>query len=354
MLRVVDRFFGGVAWIEQWVHKHFAATVVVAVVLVALNELSLFGSDLSRWDWLFVSGWLTFVVSWRMALGLPRHADNTIERLSRRQVLKGAGTTLRDGLAASAETWSRVFALVTAVVVFVGFAVAFRASALTSHALFTVLASVAGFFVGRVFGRGIAIGLLGRKIERGDWTLRMQPGHIDGAAGLKPVGELYFRQAMVLAIPALFLATWWVLMPVVGKYEHWRDAYLGQLVFAVVIEIGVFVVPMVSFHRSMSREKRKLLEEVDEHSEKLKRLEHELPDITDDARRQSVAEQVALLRERYLRLEQMPTWPVDASIRRRFEVNNAVLLLPVVVKTLGMTLPGGELLTKLGEIFGAK
>jgi hypothetical protein len=51
----MDRFFGGVGWIETRVREHFAATVVLGVVFVGLHQIwgYGYGTAVSRWDWLF-------------------------------------------------------------------------------------------------------------------------------------------------------------------------------------------------------------------------------------------------------------------------------------------------------------
>jgi hypothetical protein len=303
-------------------------------------------------QWIPVSASMTFIVGLALALRLPAYADDAIERLSRRQVLvrereqERAGTVtgaadLGREVADSAETWSRWVAVVTAVAVFTAMATGL----LPERQPAMVLVTVAAFLAGRVFGRAIALAGLGRRIETGQWTLRMQPGHIDGAAGLRPVGSLYFRQAMVVAIPVAWLAIVSILKTV--SLSPQRHVYVGMLVIAIALEVATFIVPMLSFHRIMKDEKRRLLLEADQHSAKLYRLEHELPDITDDTRRQAVEAQVAGLRERYRRLERLPTWPVDASIWRRFELNNALLLIPVAIQAISAVLRG-EWWTRLG------
>jgi hypothetical protein len=348
---VVNRIFDLVRRLERWVARHFVLTVVIGIAIVVLEQL-MFGFR----QWIPVSASMTFIVGLALALRLPAYADDAIERLSRRQVLvredepERAGTVteaadLGREVADSVETWSRWVAVVTAVAVFTAMATGL----LPERQPAMVLVTVAAFLAGRVFGRAIALAGLGRRIETGEWTLRMQPGHIDGAAGLRPAGSLYFRQAMVVAIPVAWLAIVSILKTV--SLSPQRHVYVGMLVIAIALEVATFIVPMLSFHRIMKDEKRRLLLEADQHSAKLHRLEHELPDITDDTRRQAVGAQVAGLRERYRRLERLPTWPVDASIWRRFEINNALLLIPVAIQAISAVLRG-EWWTRLGEILG--
>jgi hypothetical protein len=39
--------------------------------------------------------------------------------------------------------------------------------------------------------------------------------------------------------------------------------------------------------------------------------------------------------KRYEAIEAMPTWPVNARLRRRFTLNNLALLVPVAAQALG-------------------
>jgi hypothetical protein len=350
--QLLDRAFTPVAWIEEWVRRRFAFAFIIFVGLVVLNELSLFGADVAHWDWLYVTGSLTFVVGWRVALGLPQLARDTVGRLAGRQVLTGDADRLHAYLARTTEAWSRALGVATAVAVGLAFAAALG-PAFGGQAWFAFTAAVAGLFVGRRFGASVAIGRLGSAIERGKWEIRTQPGHIDGAAGLKPIGDLYFRQAVILAIPAAFLAIWWLAIPITGRYARWRDPYLGLLAVAIAVELAAFIMPMVSFHRVMRRQKRELVARADSDSRRLHELEERLPHIVEDDERDSIADRVKRMQDYYRVVEDMPTWPVDPPTRRRLSVNNLLLLLPLVAKTVGLALPGGDLLRGLAEIFGS-
>jgi len=76
--------------------------------------------------------------------------------------------------------------------------------------------------------------------------------HVVGAAGLRPLGDFFFRQAMLAGLPAAYVAFWIVLqLPV--------EFSLILLPIFVLIEVAAFVWPMWSFHRVMVRQKRSLV-----------------------------------------------------------------------------------------------
>jgi hypothetical protein len=343
---VLHGFFHGVAWAERRLQDNYLAVVTIMAGLLALEAVMWFGPHPSGWDWVGLSAWIVLLVCLPVGLSLPSQADRAIQRLATRGVLVEPGDKLQDRIARSAEKYSRILGPATAIVLFVAYSLVWGPG---HRALFVGSAIVAAFLTGRVVGRAIAIGTLGRKVEDGKWTLQLQPGHIDGAAGLKPIGDLYFRQAAILGIPAAWLA----LMLILRGFDMagWGRYYFGLLVAAVAAEIAAFVVPMLSFHRVLRREKRKLLLEADRYGEQLHELEMELPAMADEARRQATV-QITGPRERILRIEHLPTWPIDATIRRRFTIGNGLLLLPIVGNMLGATLPGTELWNELGRLFG--
>lgn len=89
--------------------------------------------------------------------------------------------------------------------------------------------AAAGYVAGLHLGRMASYGALGRFLKQKGCSIRVWPGHVDGAAGLRPIGDFYFFQAMVAGIPAMFLAAWWFLIPLKGdRYARWRDPTWGS------------------------------------------------------------------------------------------------------------------------------
>jgi len=65
----MPRFFQGIAArTETWLQRHYVIFLCVLLGLLLLNELWLFGLDLSQWDFLLISGSITFVVGLYFAL----------------------------------------------------------------------------------------------------------------------------------------------------------------------------------------------------------------------------------------------------------------------------------------------
>jgi hypothetical protein len=179
----------------------------------------------------------------------------------------------------------------------------------------------------------LAAGLLALALNGRQITLEVTSAHPDGAAGLKPLGDYYLFQALILAFPAAYLAAWSLLMllGITDRYEHWLEPYLALVALAVCLELAAFALPLWSVHRVMSAQKRSRLAQVDQElgatiANLHRRLEAEL---SPEERRQ-LTDQLEQRAARYRDAETMPTWPLDQTLRRRLTFGNLVLLVPLV------------------------
>ena len=106
----------------------------------------------------------------------------------------------------------------------------------------TYWAYIAGWHLGRM----AAYGGLGAALRKAGVSVRAIPGHLDGAAGLKPIGDLFFFQSTVAAIPAIFLAVWLVLIPIWPRdYSGWHALYVPLLALSLVFEMLAFFANVV-------------------------------------------------------------------------------------------------------------
>lgn len=169
--------------------------------------------------------------------------------------------------------------------------------------------------------------------------------HVVGTAGLRPLGDFFFRQAMLAGMPAAYLAFWIVLQQPV-------EFSLILLPIFLFIEVAAFVWPMWSFHRVMVRQKRSLVAQADEIAHRISSAKAEMRSPTNPAQVAELNARLTLDLKLYEELEGLPTWPVGKQIRRRFALQNLIL---VAVPLLGR-LDGGKVrgfTEQLLEIFGA-
>lgn len=320
--------------VEGWLRRYYAPVCAVLVAAVGANELYGRGRDLRRWDWLFVSGYLTLLACLRVALRLPDRVHRALGRLADRQVLGGDLPGFERHVHRSGRRSALVGGCATPAVVMVAWVVAKRGG-LPPYLPTMLGEAVASVPVGLFAGRAVSYGLLGTRLRRQRLALALDPEHLDGAGGLRPVGDLYFFQATLLAVPAAFLGVWWFVIPLVGAYADWRNVYAGLLVPVLGCEVLAFLLPMRSFHVLMVRAKERLLLDADAISHEVTGLRQQLRRTADAAERERLEAHIASLTRRYQAIDRMRTWPVDVRIRRRFAAGNVVLFLPVIGQMLG-------------------
>ena len=331
--------------LEQWVADHGAALVAVLTPLLLLEQFVTFGSALGDWDWPSVTAGVTFALALPFALRVGRDAGTVLRRLEQRRVLEQDTAGVRAALDESAAAWARWSGLVGGVVLLAGFlwvwGIGWRLP-------LVVFGTVAGVLAGRAIGRLVATSRLGTLIERRGDGLALRPGHPDGTGGVRIVGDHYFRQAMVLAVPAVWLAVR-LSLPMIPLGD-WRGVYVVLLGIVVALEVAAFVLPMRSFHVLMRRAKEDLRPESDRLGAEVATLLEQLAACDDDAERRSLEERIRTRRQRYEAIAALPSWPVATEVRRSFALRNALVLVPGVLNALGIVLPGAELLQQFLDV----
>jgi len=132
---------------ENWLRRRYPRIAVVTLVLLLLNEFHRYGIHLRAWDWLYVSGWITFLSTFNMTFMLPDKVDETLRRLAGSQVLYEGENKLSDfkqGLHESSRRAARVGGVIVAAVLVLGWILAKR-GAFPSYFV-TVLLEMVGAF----------------------------------------------------------------------------------------------------------------------------------------------------------------------------------------------------------------
>lgn len=309
------------------------------------------GLDFASWDVLLLAGWATLIGGLLAVRAVPKRMHQTLQRLVHRRTLdleEAELPALIQDLEVRGMRWGARAGVVVAVLIVTGFIAAYGSSLPPRLPLMT-LETVAGYVAGVYLGRMASYGSLGRFLRDRGCAIKVWPGHVDGAAGLKPLGDFYFYQAMIAAIPAAFLAAAWLLIPLKGdRYAYWREPYLGLLVPAIAFEVLAFVVPLWWFHRQMERSKTTLLQEADQLSVEI--LAHHSPAAEGSDEPDESQLDVERAKERYFAIENMPTWPVDVRTRRKFRLNNLALIVPWIGQAVGKTALGRQIAELLRSI----
>lgn len=321
----------------------------LAIVLTALALDVRASPEPLHWDLMFATGMATLLAGLAATEGYERRVDATLRRLVGRGVIShphpdGTPHHLPDAdlqnllqrVHDRARRWGRNAAIAGGLLTLA----AFLAAPGQHHAVLHALGLTGGAFVGYHLGRFTSYGRLGSHIEKLGLLIVVKPHHPDGVAGLRPIGEIYFRQAMLAAIPAAFLATWSFLIPSwpTPDYAEWKWPYLALLALSLAGITAAFLAPMWTFHRIMQERKDKLIEDADKSSRRIVEIKTALPHATDDDERDRLTEELARLTEDYAAIEHMPTWPIDPTTKKRFLNRNlALALLPILGNIIGLS-----------------
>jgi hypothetical protein len=295
------------------------------------------------WDVPLISAWPVVVIGLPLVASTPERLHQALQRLRDRDVLPEsveASESMERELERIAHRWSIVggWCVPAALLITAPWQLPELAHwhswtlgpDVADLTLQIVAGSVAGGWVGRMAGYG----RLGHVLAKHGLELRVVPGHQDGAGGLRPIGAFYLYQSLMASLPAIFLTVWLLLFWLRSQYwlwRPWRQLYLNQylwlLPLAILAEVLVFVLPMLSVHASMREQKKAFLARADRLSRAIETTQARLED-TGLEGRDAVKRQLTELVERYQTLEKTPTWPMDRSIRRRFTLQNLGVLLP--------------------------
>ena len=336
---------------SRWQRRCFYLFILLSLIGVVLSAIPEGKArDPLAWDLLMVSGFLTLVAGIFVARDARPKMEGSLSRLTDRGLLEVPGNEVKE-LEAKLEERASIFIRVggpaAALAILIAFLVLIsknwgspRGDGLLRLGIFE---TAWAYVVGRYLGRMAAYGMLGRFLKKEGVSVRVSPGHIDGAAGLKPIGDFSFFQAMVVAIPALFLAVWWLIIPIWPdpsfgpRYLEWRQPYLWLLALAITVEILAFVVPMWSFHVLMRQEQGRLFKKADALSESIAGIKARLAGSNTNQERNELTEQLAFKTKQYWDIEQMPTWPLDTRTLRKFTFRNVTLSIPILSEMLGLT-----------------
>lgn len=297
-----------------------------------------------RLDWLLISGWMSLILAIIFVQKIPQKLEQTLCRLVNRGVLAASEERIEDLQEELEDRLVRYWALAvggfSALAIAVAFFWAFSLEQLGARIPLFVAEVIGGYVAGCYLGRMACYGTLGFLLRRRNLQLKLMPGHIDGVAGWKPIGDFFFFQAMVVGIPASFLAVWLLLIPLplfYHQYRIWQEPYITLLLFAIALEAMAFVLPLWSFHREMVRQKRTLLLEADQLAPEIAAIQHRLIETHESEARSALKAQYMDLTAYAKSIEELSVWPVGARTKKLFGLNNIALLIPLLSQYSGMS-----------------
>lgn len=346
MLRLVD------ALMSRAVFGLVTAAALGLIAYEVWSSAQSFGLRLRCWNLPNISILLALILALYLARQLDGRMRAALRELWLRDTLPGAtdpsDRLLADIFAGSGrrELLASLFILGVMVAAYawsesVHLPIAWRAMAngnaetrgvlLTSFFLPMLLGVAAGGVAGAFFGRLITYGRAASVLAEPSHALNVRPGHFDGASGFKPIGEFYLFQAVLTAIPLLWLSGWALALPWLHEagchgqpfdpdYTRrltWQ--FYGQWLIVAAFTYAGFVRPVLALRRRISG----VRDELREH--RLPAIEAEIIrlksglDTTTTATGPSGANAAidALVRERAAILD-MSAWPMDRSTFHRY------------------------------------
>jgi hypothetical protein len=300
---------------------------------------------LFAWD-LFLSGFSLLIIGILLAMGVRGKFEDTVIRLVNRGVIQMTEGEIQDLLSdieARSNIWTRRSGYIVAIAILLAFIVAggvmnwvfqtpISGTDILAHVPLVILEVYGGYIAGYYLGLMALYGTFGWILKNRGIPIQAQPGHVDEVAGFRPLGEFYFFQAIITALPAIFLAGWLLIMLFRpgDTYNAWQKPYLGLLPLAIAFEIIAFLAPIWYFHQEMGKQKADLVKDADLLSKKITALRKQLIDIQNAQQYDFMKDQLSFMTRQYLDIEDMPIWPVTTKIRRRFTIGNLALFSPVL------------------------
>jgi len=186
-----------------------------------------------------------------------------------------------------------------------------------------------GLALGLVLWRMLIVAL--RMHELGNrFDLHLKLNHPDRCGGFRPLGDLCLWNALLVTVPAIYLAAWIVLAPRTPYGTTYVGLHTTFLAVLAVLAPITFIAPLWSVHGEMLRESARLRAEVDQVGQQIDRLSRELLERSEQMSADeaaATAHDLEIRQANYKRTEQIPTWPIDVSLALRFSTSQLIPLL---------------------------
>lgn len=238
---------------------------------------------------------------------------------------------------------------------------------LLSFFLPITLGIASGLVAGAFFGRLATYGSAASVLASPDTALNVHPDHFDDANGFRPLGRFYLYQAVLTAIPLLWLSGWalaisWYhsgqcyVQPVDPAYTLRVSLQLyGQwLVIAAFTYFG-FVRPVLQLRRRLHRRRAELLEtRVPQIESDIAQLQQRLAGMPAGEERPALEKSIGALAQERWSILTMRCWPMDRSTFSKYApielASNVAPLLFAPIFSMAHVQDGGQLsLSDLGS-----
>ncbi|MFT5511531.1 MAG: hypothetical protein ACI89J_004633 [Hyphomicrobiaceae bacterium] len=336
--------------------KWFLGLIALYLCYQVWRNYETFGMYWACWDLMMISGFLTFILAVWLAADLSRRLNLAIDqlRLNNVLVIDDAGVQrLKEDISnrgLSVQVWSGV--LIT-LVTFGSYWAAFGPYAtrvwnvwqagqhpeagkiLLQIGSFTLVSAIGAALAGMLFGRLTHYGRLAGVLGKSENSLRIIPSHSDGACGLKPIGDYYLYQALVFAVPIIWLGAWWawiipnydgMVCTLTGqslqRYSNWQQPFFIQWLVVLAYFYMGFVWPFLILRRRIKEARKSYNEhEATRLRSDIIALQNQLSDLTEAEAAQDRHAVLTVLDAKSKELwsiQNMSGWPMDTGTLAKY------------------------------------
>ncbi|HEX3048698.1 MAG TPA: hypothetical protein VHY08_28375 [Bacillota bacterium] len=343
MVPIIKKLFVVEKGEEITVKKSYLIILVLFIISVVIKEILSSQFNFLKWDVMLLSCYIFVIFITLLAARIPAKFDALMLRLFQSPVVeeKGKYNEISIFIRKKKQLWGLLGSFIISLLITTALLTEYwrefaGLNFLKFQLLEIILGAISGFIVGKYVGLyflyAFIFYLLKSKLH-----IKAQPAHMDGAGGLKPIGEFYFQMSVISFIPILFIGAWYILIknkvPFVivdkGKeilrYLKWDYSYLVFFILAILFEISIFIFPLFDIHRKMVSAKRAYDPEKDELASEISNLKIKLSNLLSEPERKELSEQLAYKTKRYLDIENMRTWPFDKKTLGKFTISNIAL-----------------------------
>ena len=192
------------------------------------------------------------------------------------------------------------------------------------------LGVLSGLVAGAFFGRLATYGSMASVLASPQTALNIRPGHFDGANGLKPVGDFYLFQALLTAIPLVWLLGWVLALPWYhsaqcfagldpGFTSRLRWQFYGQWLVVASFTYFGFIRPVLDLRRRLVRERSHLLRDrIPQIESEIAQLKGALPGTAGAEGRKALETRIHDLAREHWAIRNMSCWPMDRTTFHKY------------------------------------
>jgi hypothetical protein len=197
------------------------------------------------------------------------------------------------------------------------------------------LAFVVGVLLWRVAVLSWSVGQLSRLFD-----IRVLLGHPDRAGGLKPLGYLCFRLALLIAVPSVLISVWVVVLSGTGfetlnlpRYAAYETNFKVILVLLIGLAYLIAIQPLWRIHVAMIDEASHFRDELDQLGQRSAYRARELVEQSADLDQGQIEEglkEIAADNKVFDSLGDLPIWPFDRNLTLKLAASQVIPILSIL------------------------